>query len=162
MIKKTVLYFLLLFIGYNLLLFLAPSIKLTPQGNYDLNVIKGQTYFKNSSQFHSVVVGSSLGNRINSKIFPKEFYFLTFSGLGSADGLEIISRSPTLPRTVFIEINVLERVVNKSFILDVLNYAFIKFHKILPSFQKVNKPSSLLHKPIGYLVYGTRNQFIPN
>lgn len=157
--KKILIYTTLIFVLFNLVLVLAKPTKLTPQSNYDFNVVKAQEYINNCDQYSAVILGSSLGNRIDSKLFSKDFYFLTFSGLGSADGLEVIKNCKSLPEVVFIEINVVERTMNEAFIADVFNLAYNSTKNLVPTSHRSNKPASILHKPLAYLIYGLRNQF---
>lgn len=159
MLKKIFIYTLLLWIVYNITLSILNIEKLNPQSNYDLNVIKAQRYLYEPELFSNVIVGSSLGNRIDTKLFGEDYYFLTFSGLGSADGLEIIKNAAVPPKIVFIEINVIHRAMNKEFTSEAYNWSFNNFKEYLPITHKVNKPSSVIQKPLAYLVYGVHNQF---
>lgn len=129
-----------------------------PQSNFDLNVTKAQSYLENDSSEY-VIVGSSMGNRINTEIFSEDFYFLTFSGLSSFDGLEIIKESNKLPEVIFIETNVMKRRLNEEFVSEALNLGVKYLKNGVPSVLKKNKPTSIIHKPIAYLFYGIRNQF---
>lgn len=146
-------------IVYNIALLILPIVKLNPQSNYDLNVIKAQKYLYEPELYKKLIVGSSLGNRIDSRLFSEDYYFLTFSGLGSADGLEIIKNTTVPPDIVFIEMNVLERAMNEDFTKDALNWGFNNFNDYLPSTHKAHKPTAILQKPLAYLVYGLHNQF---
>lgn len=159
MLKKIFIYTVLLWIVYNIALSILTIEKLNPQSNYDFNVIKAQKYLYEPELFSNVIVGSSLGNRIDSKLFSEDYCFLTFSGLGSADGLEIIKHAAVPPDIVFIEINVLERAMNKDFTEEALNWSFNNFNDYLPSTHKAHKPTSIIEKPLAYLVYGVYNQF---
>ena len=159
MIKKIIVYTFILFVVYNLYLIGFKTYRTEPQSSFDINVTKAQDYLEEKSNLDYVAVGSSMGNRIDSDIFPEEFYFLTFSGLSSFDGLEIIKQSKNLPKVVFIETNIMNRKLNREFISDALNPGVLYLKKYIPSVLKKNKPSSLLHKPMAYLLYGTRNQF---
>lgn len=159
MAKKILTYCLILFALYNLFLVIVVPSKLTPQSNYDFNVVKAQEYLRNATKYKAIIVGSSLGNRIDQEIFNDDYGFLTFSGYGSGDGLEIVKQSGQHPEVIFIETNILERVMNKSFTEDVLNLAFVNLNSTVPSVNRKNKPSSVAHKSLAYFVYGFRNQF---
>jgi|GEM_PF-2316638 len=159
MIRKIIVYTMILLIVYNLYLLGFKTFGTQPQSSFDINITKAQDYLDEKPIYDYVTVGSSMGNRINTDIFPKEFYFLTFSGLSSFDGLEIIKQRKNLPKIIFIETNIMNRQLNVEFISDALNPGVLYLKKYMPSVLKKNKPSSLLHKPMAYLLYGTRNQF---
>ena len=150
---------LLLLVTYNIYLLDFKEFKTVPQSNFDLNIAKAQKYVKEKDAYKYVVVGSSMGNRIDNEIFSNKFYFLTFSGLSSFDGLEIIKKSNKLPKTIFTETNVMTRRLSEEFVSEALNLGVTYLKKYMPSVLKQNKPTSIIHKPIAYLFYGTRNQF---
>lgn len=135
------------FVIYNLgLIFFKPE-RLVPQSNYDLNVVKAERYLQEQEHIDYVVVGSSLGNRIESELFSNNIYFLTLSGMSSLDGLEVIKHSDKLPKIIFIETNVIDRSSNFDFQEDALSPVVLGLQGIVPSVLKENKPTSLLHKP---------------
>lgn len=159
LIRKIIVYTVILFVAYNLYVLTFKIDRTQPQSNFDLNITKAQGYLDEKTSYDYSVVGSSMGNRINVDIFPQEFYFLTFSGLSSFDGLEIIKQSNNVPKVIFIETNVMKRKLNEEFISDAINPRVYYLRKYMPSVLKKNKPTSVLHKPLAYLLYGLRNQF---
>lgn len=114
MIRKTILVFAVLFAVYTVILMLNPKFSVG-QHQWQDNVIKGEKYIYNKTDSnYNVITGSSLACRIRTNKLTN-FYNLSFAGQSVFDGLEIIKNSKILPKTIFIETNIIFVAPNKEF-----------------------------------------------
>jgi hypothetical protein len=82
--------------------------KPAPEYYEEANVLLGTKYLGVASQPELVIVGSSMGAKINGDGLPGAFN-LSFTGRGALDGLEIIKHRKSRPHAILIEINTLFR-----------------------------------------------------
>lgn len=68
----------------------------------------------------TVLLGSSLSNRLRSDLLPAGSYKLALGGLSVWDGLAVIEASGRLPETLLVEANVLDRPASADFASAVL------------------------------------------
>jgi len=114
MIRKTILVFVVLFAVYTVILMLNPKASVG-QHQWQDNVIKGEKYIYNKTDSnYNVITGSSLACRVRTNKLTN-FYNLSFAGQSVFDGLEIIKNSKVLPKTIFIETNIIFVAPNKEF-----------------------------------------------
>jgi len=73
------------------------------------NYIKAQSYIYDHANAALVIVGSSLSNRLHGDLLPSKAFNLSFDGLSALDGIKIVLETNMHPRTIFVEMNVLDR-----------------------------------------------------
>ena len=142
MIKKTLIVFSIIFGGYTALMVLKPNLNAS-QHQWQENQIKAENYiYGNSSKLNKVIVGSSLSCRLVMQELPG-FYNLALNGQSIFDGLDIIKQKSTLPKTVFIETNVIWRPERKDFANDLFSPITYYSKKYIPSLRNNKQPLAL-------------------
>jgi len=150
MIKKALLIFLCLFIGYNITLTLLPP-KMGQEVNVDgLNITKAQAYLydiRNISE-KNVLIGTSLTGLIKEGDISADFINLGLDAMTALDGLEIIVQRGEWPKAVFIEANVLDKNANLTFQQFLFNPANKLATQYIPSSRKQNQPIEIFKRGI--------------
>ena len=114
MVKKSVLVFVLLLAAYNLFVVFHPMVG-SSQHQWQDNVIKAQKYiYDQSDTLSDVMVGTSHSCVFVMDSLPS-FCNLSFGGLSIFDGLSIIKKKDRLPKSIYIETNVLLRQESDQF-----------------------------------------------
>jgi hypothetical protein len=87
------------------------------QGNWSQNIVKAQHFLYSPNKYKfNCLLGSSLAARLIEDSLPKNLIVLGLNGQGVLDGLDLISLNSSIPDTLFIEINVIQRERNKNVI----------------------------------------------
>jgi hypothetical protein len=93
------------------------SFSMTPlQGNY----AKFEHFFQSNTVPQSLVVGSSMSDKLPSLGNGQAFYNLSLSGGSILTSLEILKYKKELPRRIYLETNVLTRPLDTAFVNDFL------------------------------------------
>ncbi len=123
------------------------------------NIAKAQSYLYDIwhiSEKH-LLVGSSLTNKIVEDSISSTFVNLGLEGMSVFDGLKIIQQKNVLPKSIFIEVNLLYKEDNPKFqhlLFNPFNYYSSKY---LPSSRNQNKPVETL-KRVAFELY---RQLVP-
>jgi len=112
------------------------------------NIIAAEEIIYKSNTPHTVVVGSSLAARLNSEMFSGDVFMLSFSGKSVFDGLSILEKSKLAPRVLLVEINVLTRPRDDSFIDPLFQQPFYTLKRYLPALRERNRPLTDLKRAI--------------
>ena len=85
------------------------------QNQYQGNFIFAQNYIYLNEKPSQVIVGSSMATRMR---FEKkdDVYNLAFDGSGPLTGMEIVRRSGSVPKVIYIESNVFSMDINEKFL----------------------------------------------
>jgi hypothetical protein len=158
MIKKAFLVFVMFVVMGNIYIIIFHPKGLQAQHQYHENLCKAEKFQFTKESIEVVILGSSLGNRINERILPTNWFKLTFSGYSSLEGLELITKSNISVKNVLIETNILHRSLNTNFINDVNKPIFSSLKHYLPAFKTCNQPVSLIYPYTAYLFYGVQNE----
>ena len=141
MIRKTLIVFLLLTMGYQCLLWLMP-----PFGNFQHqwqeNKVIAERYLYGPRQ-ETVVLGTSLATRLDMQQLPG-VYKMTFGGLGIFDGLALLLAKDSFPTRVFIETNFLLRQPNQALIASLQNPMVQKLKRRFSIFRSENQPVGMV------------------
>src|ERR1700730_7819524 len=105
MILKSSLFCLSLFAAYATLLAVVPSLSAS-QAQWQQNLHKAEQYLYDGATANSVIIGTSLAERILTETIPN-CDNLSFSGLTIFEGLSLLRHKDKLPSNVYIETNVL-------------------------------------------------------
>jgi len=146
MIRKTLIVFLLLTMGYQCLLWLLPSFG-SFQHQWQENKVIAERYLYGPRQ-ETVILGTSLATRLDMQQLPG-VYKMTFGGLGIFDGLALLLAKDSLPSRVFIETNFLLRQPNAALLGSLQN----------PWEQKLKRHFSILRsekQPFGMVIEGVK------
>jgi len=152
MIKKTLIYFLVLFVLYNAVIYLwKPDIS-TGQSQNQGNIVSAENYIFNAKGKDIVIVGSSLAFRMKQDYLPNNYYNLAFGGNSIYDGLEIIKRSGNIPKIILIETNILMRPANAGFVNGLFAPGLSEAKKGLPGMREAYQPVNLLIGSLQHLM----------
>jgi hypothetical protein len=151
MIKKSLLFALILFISYTLfVLFLAPKWWNASQHQWQDNLIKAQHYiYSDSDSITNVILGSSLSCRLITDSLPQT-YNLSFSGQSIYDGLFIVTHKEELPKHVFIEMNVALRTGSDDFTSSLYTPVMSYLKRIFPSLRADQQPIGIIGRLTAY------------
>jgi hypothetical protein len=112
------------------------------------NIIAAEEIIYKSNTPHTVVVGSSLAARLTSEMFSGDVFNLSFRGKSVFDGLSILEKSKLVPRVLLVEINVLTRPRDDSFIDPLFQQPFYTLKRYLPALRERNRPLTDLKRVI--------------
>lgn len=149
MIRRSLLVFALLVVGYALYIkFGKPELN-TVQHQASGNRISAEQYiFAPDEPNSTVIVGSSLAFRIAMDSLPPNTTNLGFGGLTVYDGLELVRRSGKKPRRVVLEMNMIFKDPDRGFLDAVFQPGLFELRKTMPILREENQPSGVL---VGYL-----------
>lgn len=109
------------------------------------NINKAQRFLYSKDSMTSVIVGSSLSNRLIMDSLPG-IYNLSLQGQNIYDGLAVIFRKKYMPSTVFIEMNIVLGVENKTFTRSLFSPVTYTIRKYFPSLRNEYQPVGQLGK----------------
>lgn len=111
MIWKSILTTLLLLTAYTLFIhYGGNTISRTAQTTAQRNIVKAEEFlYEDSDRCDTLIVGSSMSERLHPDRLTPHCYNLSFSGLSSLDGLHLIQASGHTPKVLFVEINSIAR-----------------------------------------------------
>jgi len=111
MIWKSILTTVLLLIVYTLFIrYSGITISRTAQTTAQRNIVKAEEFlYENSTHCDTLIVGSSMSERLQEQQLTPHCYNLSFSGLSSLDGLYLIQAGGRVPNVLFVEINSIAR-----------------------------------------------------
>ena len=120
MIRKSIVTTFVLCTLYSVVAYMNLSTSLRPLNQRQGNLVKCQEYaFNDAEKAAYVITGSSMAYRINQDFLPADYYTLALGGHSSFLGLEMVSRSASPPKAVFVEINTIFRSTNTSFVDEI-------------------------------------------
>ncbi|QJD77571.1 hypothetical protein [Spirosoma rhododendri] len=86
------------------------SINRTAQTTAQRNMVKAEEYlYEASATADTLIVGSSMSERLHTEQIAPQGYNLSFSGLSALEGLYLIQQSGHVPNVLFVEINSIAR-----------------------------------------------------
>ncbi|MBN8823057.1 MULTISPECIES: hypothetical protein [unclassified Spirosoma] len=146
MVRKAVLTTLLLLLLYSLFIYAFQGhihrTGLTVQQN---NIVKAEEFlYENGQKADTVVVGSSMSNRLLFDSLPGHYYNLALEGLSSADGLGLIAQAKHRPRLLLIETNSMDRLPDTAFFAALTKPALRVIREYLPL-------TRLKYQPVGVI-----------
>lgn len=143
-ITKIVLIFVILFVVYNIYLFLVKPVISMYQNTNQSNIAKVQNYIY-GKQHSTIIVGSSLSNTMKQSFFTDDIYNLAFSGGSSLTGLEIIKKSGRLPKIILVESNIIfERDIDNEMIDKIYQPILWKIKRDIPALQEKYQPLNIV------------------
>jgi len=144
MIRKALLTALILLMLHALFVHVNPIS--SSQYAWQGNTVKAQQFiYGDTSQF--IIIGSSLSNRLVMDSL-QGITNLSFSGQGIFDGLSIVNHHNKLPRSVFIETNIMMRGENKNFTSYINSPVLGPLKRWFPSFRDEFQPAGMLGETI--------------
>jgi hypothetical protein len=147
MLKKSFIVFAVFFVICNIVAtYNKPD---TRYANTDaqINMINADQYIYSNQTYKAVILGSSLANKMVVSALPG-FYNLSLSGMSIYDGGAVLLSCKTIPKTVFIELNVIQRPKNENFSQEFESPAYLYAKRILPALRTENQPVILVKKAI--------------
>ncbi|GAB2973197.1 hypothetical protein GCM10027049_04000 [Mucilaginibacter puniceus] len=160
MIKKSFIIFAILFALFNIAAtYTQPDVKYA-ESDFVRNVINADKYIYSNMDYKAVILGSSLAYRMPTDSLPG-FYNLALSGMSVYDGGAVLLSRKTLPKTVFIEINVIQRPKSESFSQEFESPVYAFFKRIFPALRTENQPVILIKKAIDQIKASLRPKPTP-
>jgi hypothetical protein len=111
------------------------------------NINKAQRYIYSKDTLMNVIVGSSLSNRLIMDSLPG-LYNLSLQGQNVYDGLAIILRKEQLPKTIYLEMNIVLGNENKTFTSSLFSPVLYNLRKYFPSLRDEYQPVGQLGKVV--------------
>ncbi len=147
MLKKSFVIFALLFALFNIAAtYTQPDVKYA-QSDFQRNMMNADQYIYSDQEYKAVILGSSLAYRMPTDSLPG-FYNLALSGMSVYDGGAVLLSRKTLPKTVFMEINVIQRPKSEPFSQEFESPVYVFFKRIFPALRTENQPVILIKKAI--------------
>ncbi|MBD2751777.1 hypothetical protein [Spirosoma validum] len=156
MILKSVLTAVTTLLLYTVLIvFFQDSITHSGQTTLQRNIVKAEDYlYEANSHFDTVLVGSSMSERLIMDILPGGCYNLAMAGFSSLDGLQLIKQSEHLPRLIYIEMNTLDRGQTSDAIQALGNPNRQFLNQYLPFLRQKYQPVGVVKSLLRALQYG--------
>lgn len=144
MLKKSLLTTLFLIVGYEVAIRSIDTWWSTGQNAPQSSVVRAHDFMFATRAYDNIMVGSSIGNRITSKVpsdsLPQSFYNLSFGGQSIFDGLLILKNMGYKPKRLFIEINVLMRNEDPELQTALFSKIMYPVKKMMHSWRERNQP----------------------
>ncbi|GAB2800557.1 hypothetical protein GCM10027275_53250 [Rhabdobacter roseus] len=148
MLKKSLLTALVLLVGYELLMRRVDAWWSTGQNAPQSSVVRAHDFIYATEPYDNIMVGSSIGNRITSKVpkdsLPPSFYNLSFGGQSIFDGMLILQNMGYRPKRLFVEMNVLMRNEDKDLQASLFSPVMYPLKRVLYSLRERNQPMGVL------------------
>ncbi|MCE7061526.1 hypothetical protein [Dyadobacter sp. CY343] len=148
MIKYSLLTFLLLFIGYEIIVRSTDIYWTIGQNQWQSNIMRANTLIYDGGRYDNIMVGSSISSKLSAKIsrdsLPESFYNLSFDGQSSFDGLRILENLNYKPKRLFIEMNIISREEDKSFTGALFSPVLFPAKKYLKSLRENYQPVEVI------------------
>lgn len=146
MIKKALIAALVFFLLHAILFRGARHPEYAAQNQWQANVIKAQTLlYHEGDPIQNVIVGSSLSFRLANSNLPG-FYNLSFGGLSIHDGLNTLTHARTLPKNVFVEMNMPLRGESAGFASALYSPFLYDCRRVFPSLRAENQPAGIFRR----------------
>lgn len=147
MIWKALFTTILLLLAYSLFITLFRNdIRRTAQTVEQRNTVKGEEFlYENGAQADTIIVGSSMSNRLLFDSLPGHaghYYNLSLEGMASVDGLHLIAHSGYRPKLVLIEINTMDRSPDTAFFAQFVKPGWSQIRRHIPFMR-------LRYQPVG-------------
>lgn len=161
MILKSVLTAVTLLLLYTILIIgFQDRIKHSGQTTLQRNMVKAEEYlYEANSRFDTVLVGSSISERLIMDSLPGSCYNLAMAGMSSLDGLQLIKQSAHWPRLIYIELNTLDRGRTSEVIQGFNNPRRQFLNQYIPFLRQKYQPVGVIKSLLRDLQYD-RAQFV--
>jgi hypothetical protein len=151
LIQKSVLFCVMLLIGYSFLLKHLPHLSAS-QHQWQSNLIKAEKYLYDDHQpAKSAIIGSSVSERLVMESMPG-FENLAFSGLSVLDGLDLLRSKDHLPSSVYIETNLILREKSPNFATTLFSPLPFTVRKYVTSLRSDKQPLALIGQTLAEIV----------
>ena len=152
MIKKTLIAFVLIFISWTC------YVTFIYKGSNDAyqlqeNLIKVEKYLYSDSAISNVLIGTSLSHGLDQDSLHG-IYNMALVGEGIFEGLDAIEHSKTLPKNVFIEMNIVYRAEMPEIKQEIFSPFTFYPKRYLPSLRSDKEPLPILTDRIVTPVFG--------
>lgn len=129
------------------------------QNQWQQNYSFAQDFIYNN-QAENIIVGSSMAARMRNEFFPQDFFNLSFVGGSVLTGLEIIKKSGFVPRTIYIENNIIFRSKDEKFLHALFYPLLYKVKKQIPALQEKYQPLNILLSTLKGSYGKTREEYM--
>ncbi|MVM39696.1 hypothetical protein GO730_22300 [Spirosoma sp. HMF3257] len=144
MVRKAILTTGLFLLLYSLFIYVFRShIQRTAQIVEQRNTVKAEEFlYENGHQADTIVVGSSMSNRLSFDKLPGHYYNLSLEGMGAIDGLRLLAQANSYPRLLLIEMNTLDHEPDTTFSARFSAVGWSQLHDYVPF-------TRLKYQPVG-------------
>lgn len=145
MIQKTVLTTVGLLLAYSLFIYVFhSSIQRTAQTIEQRNIVKAEEFlYEDGQRADTIIIGSSMSNRLILDRLGKNYYNLSLEGMASVDGLRLIAKAKHRIRLLLIESNTLDRTVDTSFFEKIDDKRFARLREYIPFIRLKYQPAGV-------------------
>ncbi|SOD81292.1 hypothetical protein [Spirosoma fluviale] len=152
MLKKILVGFVILLLGWSLLLKFLPADIDTTQNQWNGNLIKAEAYlFERPLLSNSaVILGSSMSARIPIAKTNDSLINLAFGGFSAYDGLELVMTKAQKPTIVYIETNTILNEPSEEFHQAVFSPVRYRLKSVFAALLTKNQPVAVLKGLIRY------------
>lgn len=159
MLKKILACFVILVLGWSLLLKFLPIDIDTTQNQWNGNLIKAEAYLFERPLLPNtaVILGSSMSARIPVAKTNDSLINLAFGGFSAYDGLELVMTKAQKPATVYIETNTILKEPSAEFHEAVYSPIRYRLKSVFAAFLTKNQPFAVLKGLIRYKKAGRSN-----
>jgi hypothetical protein len=150
----------LIVMGYAALVQFMPFTVEKGRNQDDTNMIRAQGYLAKPDA-GTVLVGSSLTFRLPPPVLGPDIANLAIAGGSSTTGLTLIARSAEQPKLVLIEINLLARGTDKTWVESLLRFPERQLRNGLRVFRAGYDPVNLTQRGIQALLHKKDEDLVP-
>lgn len=144
MIWRSILIAVLLFAGYDLYISKVQPKFGKGQHQFQQNEIKAQNFTDRDQSGKTLLIGSSLTDRLTQEMLPDSFYNMSFAGGSIYTGLDIVLHSTHKPKMVLVEMNIANRPIDKDFADKLFTPGLYPLRQQLPALREESQPANLL------------------
>lgn len=163
MIGKAVLTTTLALGLYTALIFLGQDyIHRTAQTVEQRNIVKAEEFlYEAANQYDTLMVGSSMSDRLTLDKLPGRSYNLSLGGLTALDGLRLIAAGNHAPKLLYVETNTLDRDEESQTIRDALDPTWRTVKQYVPFVRRKYQPFGVLKAVLRDWANGTGEKAAP-
>lgn len=140
---KFIIFFLIIYTTYNIYIYVKnPNITLY-QNQWQQNYVFAESFLYGNKP-STIIVGSSMAVHLDKSILTNEIYNLSFSGGSVLTGLKILKMSNYIPKTIYIENNVIFRKMDNEMIESLFDPIKYNLKKYIPALKEKYQPLNII------------------
>ncbi|GAB3962612.1 hypothetical protein GCM10028805_64090 [Spirosoma harenae] len=134
MIRKALLTTTILLLVYSVFIYVfRQQIQRTGLTVEQNNLVKAEEFlYENGQLADTIIVGSSMSNRLLVDSLPGHYYNLSMEGLASVDGIALIAQTSRRPHLLLVETNSLDRLPDTAFFASLRQPVWAKIREYIP------------------------------
>jgi hypothetical protein len=163
MIKRVLLATLVGLLAYSWFIYrFGADINRTGQTTEQRNMVKAEEFlYEASARYDTIIIGSSLSDRLNTDSLSTNYYNLSLAGLSVLDGIQLVELSQHLPSVVFIETYTLPRDEPSALVASLNNPTQVLMKRYLPFTRQKYQPAGVFKAMLRDWSHGKGNAVVP-